>query len=200
MNESRSANIDRRDLLPHLFPDPARWLFVSGLGGPSRDAAALTGDGVNLYTMAGAMGAAVPIGLGMALSTPDYNVAVINGDGEMLMGLGSLVTVAAARPQNLTIVCEDNAMHGETGGQVGHTAGTANLETLAQGAGFASTLTISDPSEFSLAAAFIDEAPGPRFLVARLLPTPPAVFKRNLDMAACRYRFRDAVFAAQNVT
>ncbi|MDH3281384.1 MAG: thiamine pyrophosphate-dependent enzyme, partial [Gammaproteobacteria bacterium] len=178
MAKSQSASIDRREILPRLFPDPEKWLFVSGLGGASRDAAALTGDGTNLYTMAGAMGAAVPMGLGMALSAPNRKVAVINGDGEMLMGIGSLVTVAAARPRNLTIVCQDNAMHGETGGQIGHTAGATNLETIAQGAGIHSTLTISEPSQIADAAAFIAEMPGPRFLVVRVLPTPPSAFKR----------------------
>ncbi len=192
MVTSPTGTIDRRDLLPQLFPKPEEWLFVSGLAGASRDAAALTHDGANLYSMAGAMGAAVPMGLGMALSAPGHKVAVITGDGEMLMGVGSLVTVAAARPQNLTIVCQDNAMHGETGRQTGHTAGTANLEAIAQGSGIASTLTISETDQIADAAAFITQAPGPRFLVVRVLPTPPCDFKRDLDMAACRVRFRQA--------
>ena len=134
---------------------------------------------------------AVAMGLGIALSAPNKNVAAINGDGEMLMGIGSLITVATAQPQNLTIVCEDNAMHGETGRQTGHTAGAANLETIAQGAGITSTMSISEPSEIAAAAAFIREAPGPRFLLVRVLPTLPAAFKRDMDMAACRVRFRD---------
>jgi len=195
MATSPPPNIDRRQLLPKLFPDAAGWLFVSGLGGASRDAAALTDDGTNIYTMAGTMGAAVPMGLGMALCAPERKVAVINGDGEMLMGLGSLVTVAAAGPQNLTVVCQDNAMHGETGGQTGHTAAVADLEAIARGAGIASTLTISEPGQIDQAAAFIAEAPGPRFLLARVLPTPPTAFKREMDLAACRVRFRDAFLA-----
>jgi len=199
MAGSLPPNIDRRELLPLLFPDPGQWLFVSGLAGASRDAAALTGDGTNLYTMAGTMGAAVPMGLGMALSAPDRKVAVINGDGEMLMGIGSLVTVAAAQPQNLTVVCQDNTMHGETGGQRGHTAGATDLETIAQGAGIASTLTISEPGQIADAAAFIAERPGPRFLVVRVLPTPPSDFKRDMDMAACRVRFRQAFLASAGV-
>lgn len=191
MTAPKPGNIDRRELLPQLFPNPDEWLFVSGLAGASKDAAALTKDGANIYTMAGAMGAAVSMGLGMALSAPNKNIAAINGDGEMLMGIGSLVTVATAQPQNLTIVCEDNAMHGEKGRQTGHTAGATNLEAIAQGAGFLSTMSISEPSQVSDAAAFIQNAPGPRFLLARVLPTLPATFKRDMDMAACRVRFRD---------
>lgn len=190
MTKSPPANIDRRDLLPRLFPNQDDWLFVSGLAGASRDAAALCGDGGNLYSMAGTMGAAVSLGLGMALSAPERKVAVITGDGELLMGIGALVTVASAQPQNLTVVCQDNSMHGETGGQKGHTADTANLEAIARGAGFSSTLTISEPGEIADAAAFIDNEPGPRFVLARILQTPPSDFKRDMDMAACRIRFR----------
>jgi len=197
MTASPKGNIDRRELLPGLFPDQEQWLFVSGLAGASRDAAALTGDGAHLYTMAGTMGAAVPMGLGVALSAPGRKVAVINGDGEMLMGLGALVTVAAAAPQNLTIVCEDNSMHGETGRQTGHTAATADLEAIAKGAGIGSVMTISEPGQIADAAAFISEAPGPRFLVVRVLPTDPCAFKRNMDSAACRFRFREHVLAGQ---
>jgi len=193
---SPTGNIDRRALLPQLFPRPDDWLFVSGLAGASRDAAALTDDGANLYTMAGTMGAAIPMGLGMALSAPDRAVAVITGDGELLMGMGALVTVAAAQPANLTIVCQDNAMHGETGRQTGHTASTANLEAIAQGSGIAATLTISEPDQIAAAAAFIAAAPGPRFVLARVLATPPSDFKRDLDPAACRVRFRQHFLAA----
>jgi len=195
MGKSPAGNIDRRELLPRLFPHPGEWLFVSGLAGASRDAAALTTDGANLYTMAGAMGAAVPMGLGMALSAPERKVAVINGDGEMLMGIGSLATVAAAQPRNLTIICQDNAMHGETGGQKGHTAGAADLEAIARGSGLSSTMTISEPAEIRNAAAFIAQAPGPRFLLVRILPTPPCDYKRDLNMAARRVIFRQAFLA-----
>ncbi len=196
MTKAAPGNIDRRLLLPKLFPHPEEWLFISGLAGASRDAAALTDDSANLYSMAGTMGAAVPMGLGMALSAADRNVAVINGDGEMLMGIGALVTVGAAKPDNLTIVCQDNAMHGETGGQKGHTAEVANLEIIAQGAGISSTMTISEPAQIAAAAAFIIEASGPRFLVVRILQTPPCDYKRDFDMSASRIRFRETFLAS----
>ena len=110
-----NITLDRRDLLAPLFPDQADWLFVSGLAGSSKDAAGLTQDGANLFTMAGCMGSAVATGLGMALSAPDRNVAVITGDGELQMGIGSLNSVATQGPANLTVVCIDNGTHGETG-------------------------------------------------------------------------------------
>ena len=187
--------LDRRELLPALFPDPAEYLMVSGLAGASRDAAALTREADYLFTMGGAMGAAVSIGLGMALCAPDRKVAVITGDGELLMNIGSLATVATAAPDNLSIVCIDNGRHGETGGQAGHTAGRTNLEIMAQGAGIASTLTVSRPEELAAAARFLAESPAPRFLWARVMPGPPSDWKRNWNLADCRTRFRDAFLA-----
>ncbi len=195
MTDTQSS-LDRRDLLPALFPDQSEWLFVSALAGASKDTAALTGDGPNLYSMAGAMGAAVPMGLGMAMSAPAARVAAIAGDGEILMGLGALVTVASAAPGNLSIVCLDNGMHGETGGQTGHTSAGADIEAIARGAGMRSTMTIRSPDEVEAARQFLAEASGPRLLVARVLPTPPTAFRRDMDMAACRVRFRDRYLRA----
>ena len=190
------AKIDRRELLPQLFGNPDDYLFVSGLAGAAKDTAALTDDGPNLYTMAGTMGAAVPMGLGVALNAPDREVVVVTGDGELLMGLGALVTVASMAPANLSIVCIDNAQHGETGGQSGHTGKLTDLETIAKGSGIPSTMTISDPGRIADAAAFLQSAPGPRFLNARVLGGAPSAYKRNMDPAECRVRFRNAVLGA----
>lgn len=184
--------IDRRELLPQLFENPGDYLIVSGLAGAAKDTAALTKDGPNLYTMAGTMGAAVAMGLGVALNAPDRKVVVVTGDGELLMGIGSLVTVASMAPSNLSIVCIDNAQHGETGGQAGHTGQKTDLETIAKGAGLPSTMTISEPEQIADAAAFLASAPGPRFVVARVQGTAPSAYKRNMDPAACRHRFRNA--------
>lgn len=187
------ASLDRRELLPALFPDPSDYLMVSGLAGASRDAAALTSEADNVFTMGGAMGAAVSIGLGMALCAPNRQIAVITGDGELMMNIGSLATVASAAPQNLSIVCIDNGQHGETGGQKSHTAERTDLELMAKGAGMPATLTISRPQELEAAARFLTESPAPRFLRARVLPGPPSDWKRNWNLADCRTRFRDAV-------
>lgn len=189
-------SLDRRDFLPKIFPDQDKYLFVSGLAGASRDASALTSEGDNIFTMGGAMGAAVPIGLGMALSAPERRIAVITGDGELMMNIGCLATVAEAAPSNLSIVCIDNGQHGETGRQKSHTAGRANLELMARGAGLESILTISRPADLEAAANFMAEAPGPRFLWARVLPGPPSDWKRNWYLADCRTKFRNAVLGA----
>jgi phosphonopyruvate decarboxylase len=141
------------------------------------------------------MGAAVSMGLGIALSAPREQVAVITGDGELLMNVGALATVASMMPDNLSIVCIDNASHGETGGQPGHTARRTNLAKMAEGAGLPSTFTISTPAEVAAGAAFLTVAPAPRFLWVRVKAGPPSEFKRNWDLAACRVRFRNAYLA-----
>lgn len=190
------ATLDRRDVLARIFPDADAYLFITGLAGPARDAAGLTQDGPLTFTMAGAMGAATSMGLGVALSAPERKVAVVTGDGELLMNVGSLATVATVAPANLTIVCIDNGCHGETGGQHGHTSHHTNLELMARGAGFASTMTVETPSQLAASAAFVKEAPGPRFIQVRVTEGPPTAFKRNLDPAECRIRFRAAYQAS----
>ncbi|NQU60811.1 MAG: thiamine pyrophosphate-binding protein [Rhodospirillales bacterium] len=187
-----TPTLDRRDILSVLFPAPDDYLFVSGLAGSAKDAAGLTEDGANLFTMAGTMGAAVPMGLGVALSSPEAQVAVITGDGEMLMNIGSLATVATMAPKNLTIVCIDNGCHGETGGQTGHTSNNTDLALIGQGAGLASTMTANTPKDLAEAAKFLAEAAGPRLLVVRVTDGPPTAFVRNMDPTECRLRFRQA--------
>jgi len=186
------TDIDRRRLLPGLFANPREFLFVAGLAGAARDAAMLTNDGGNLFALGGVMGAATMIGLGMALAAPDRKVAVVTGDGELVMNIGSLITIAAAAPANLTIVCIDNERHGETGNQRSHTERTASIEHIAKSAGVTSTLTIASSDEIGKAARFIEDTRGPRLLVAKVIDTEPSAFKRLMDPAACRYRFKAA--------
>lgn len=188
--------LDRRTILPILFPKPDEYLFVTGLAGSARDVAGLTHDSDNLFTMAGAMGAAVSMGLGIALSAPDRKVAVVTGDGELLMNLGALITVAAMAPTNLSIICIDNGCHGETGGQHGHTRGKANLVMLAEGAGLDVIKTISTEVELESARQFLTRAEGPRFLVVQVTDGPPTSFSRNMNPAECRVRFRKAFQSA----
>src|SRR5471030_3358561 len=115
-------------------------LVVPGLGSTAWDAAA-AGDNDRNFYLWGAMGGAAMIGLGLALAQPGRRVLVITGDGEMLMGMGSLATVAAARAPNLAIAVLDNARYGETGSQHSHTGLTADLEAIAAACGWTATAT-----------------------------------------------------------
>jgi phosphonopyruvate decarboxylase len=190
-----NTDIDRRQLLPVLFPKPDDYLFVSGLAGSARDLAALTKDGPNLFALGGVMGAAATIGLGIAMAAPDRNVVVVTGDGELQMNIGSLITIASAAPLNLTIVCIDNERHGETGNQPGHTARKTALELIAKGAGIASAMTVNQAGKLAGAADFIRRQVGPRFLAVKVLDTDPSPYKRLMDPSACRYRFKTAFTA-----
>src|SRR5437588_5901041 len=100
--------MDRREAVPKLVGRHEDFLFVTGLAGTARDIAALTGDGAHIYTMAGAMGGACTMGLGLALARPDKRVLVATGDGELLMNIGALATIAVVNPVNLAILVVDN--------------------------------------------------------------------------------------------
>src|SRR6266852_7628130 len=127
--------LDRREVIPALIGRHEDFLFVTGLAGTSRDIAALTADGAHIYTMAGAMGGACMMGLGLALARPDKRVLVATGDGELLMNVGALTTIAVMNPANLSIVCVDNGHYGETGWQKSHTSLGVDLEQIAIGCG-----------------------------------------------------------------
>src|SRR5580693_6444918 len=133
------------------------FLIVSGLAGTSRDIAALTRDGAHTYTMAGAIGGACMIGLGLALARPDRRVLVLTGDSELLMNVGTLATIAVVDPANLAIVCVDNGHYGETGYQKSHASLGVDLEKIAAGSGIKATRTIASQEEIAEGARLIRE-------------------------------------------
>lgn len=184
--------LDRRTALPALIGRHQDFLFVAGLAGTSKDIAALTDDGAHVYTMAGAMGGATMIGLGLALARRDRKVVVVTGDGELLMNLGSLATIAVMNPPNLAIVCVDNGYYGETGYQQSHTSLGVDLEKIAAGSGIKRTMTVQLESEIAGGARLIREGNGSSFVLLRVKPTDPPAYKRDFDPSACRVRFRSA--------
>jgi thiamine pyrophosphate-dependent acetolactate synthase large subunit-like protein len=188
--------LDRCEAVPALIGNPADFLIVTGLAGTARDIAALTHDGAQIYTMAGAMGGAVMIGLGLALARPDKRVLVATGDGELLMNVGALATVAILNPANFSILCVDNGHYGETGWQKSHTSLGVDLEKIAIGAGIQRTRTVAAEAELADGARLLREGNGTAFVVLRVAPSEPPSFKRNFDPAACRNRFRAALLGA----
>ena len=128
--------LDRQDAVPKLIGRHQDFLIVAGLAGTSRDIAALTDNGDHAFILTGAMGAAVMMGLGLALARPERRVLVATGDGELLMNVGALATVAVMNPPNLAILCVDNGHYGETGYQKSHTSLGADLEKIAQSVSF----------------------------------------------------------------
>jgi len=111
-----SATLKRRDVVAALLRDRGELLVVAGLGSTAWDISA-AGDSALSFPMWGAMGNAAMVGLGLALAQPSRRVLVITGDGEMLMGLGSLATIGVQQPRNLAIAVIDNERYGETGMQ-----------------------------------------------------------------------------------
>jgi thiamine pyrophosphate-dependent acetolactate synthase large subunit-like protein len=160
---SKANLLDRRRVGGQLLAERKDAIVVGGLGASTYDIAAAGDHDRNLYLW-GAMGGAVMIGLGMALAQPKLPVVVITGDGEMLMGMGSLATVGLQKPGNLTIVVLDNEVYGETGGQASHTAATVDLVGVARSCGIADARTLATMAEIEAFAALMqDVASGPHF-------------------------------------
>ena len=160
---ARPNLLERRGVVNQLLAERKEAIVVGGLGASTYDIAA-AGDNDRNFYLWGAMGGAVMIGLGVALAQPNLPVVVITGDGEMLMGMGSLATVGLQKPGNLTIIVLDNEVYGETGGQASHTAGTADLVGIARACGIADVRAISTMAEVqSFASSMQDISSGPRF-------------------------------------
>jgi phosphonopyruvate decarboxylase len=184
--------LDRITAVPALIGRHEDFLFVAGLAGTSRDVAALTADGAHVYSMAGAMGGACMMGLGLALARRDKRVLVVTGDGELLMNIGSLATIAVVNPPNLSIVCVDNGHYGETGYQKSHTSLGVDLERIAAGSGIKLTRTIETEADLAAGTRLIREGNAASFVLLRVKPTEPPTYKRDLNPASCRVRFRTA--------
>ncbi len=185
--------LDRREAVPAIIGRHQDFLIVSGLAGTSKDVPALTQDGAHTYTMAGAMGGAAMIGLGLALARPEKRVLVVTGDGELLMNIGALSTISVMNPPNLAILCVDNGHYGETGYQKSHTSLGVDLEKIAIGSGIKATRTVAAESDIPDGARLLREGNGAAFVVLRVKPTEPPAYKRNMDPAFCRNRFRTAL-------
>ncbi len=185
--------LDRADAVPAIIGDHKDFLIVTGLAGTSKDLAHLTRDGDHLFTMGGAMGAACSMALGLGLAQPTRKVLVATGDGELLMNLGSLATIAVLNPPNLSILCVDNGHYGETGYQKSHTSLGVDLETVAQGSGIKTTRTVQTEDEIADGARMLRESNGTCFVLLRVKPTDGPRFKRNLHAGECRARFRHAL-------
>src|SRR5947209_15165079 len=176
--------LDRRAVVSTMLRDRKGIVAIGGLGASTNDMAAAGDHDRNLYLW-GAMGGAVMMGLGLALAQPDVPVVVITGDGEMLMGIGSLATVGLQKPGNLSIVVLDNEAYGETGGKVSHTASMAGLTGLAKACGITDSRDITTMAEVeALLPKLHDLKSGPHFAnvkidgahIERVLPMQDGTF------------------------
>ena len=160
---SKANLLERRSVVSGLLAERKDAVVVGGLGASTYDIAA-AGDHDRNFYLWGAMGGAVMIGLGVALAQPQLPVVVITGDGEMLMGMGSLATVGLQKPANLTIVVLDNEVYGETGGQASHTATTVDLGGVARACGVSDARALATMTDVEAFAPIMqDVSSGPRF-------------------------------------
>ncbi len=188
---SDGKKLNRRDAVKALMSACPEALVVAGLGSSAYDLFAAGYRDLNFYLW-GARGGAASMGLGLALAQPSQSVVVLTGDGEQLMGLGSLATIGAQKPKNLSIVVLDNGHYGETGMQPSHTSLGTHLTSVAAACGLAWTMDISEMSKLPSLAERIktkqacglarisvsaDELP-------RALPNRDAVYLKNRFRAA----------------
>jgi thiamine pyrophosphate-dependent acetolactate synthase large subunit-like protein len=170
---------DRREFVAKLIAAIPDALIVTGLGSASYDVFA-SGDRDRNYYLWGAMGGAASLGLGLALAQRDKSVVVITGDGEQLMGIGSLGTIGVKQPKNLSIVMLDNGHFGETGMQRSHSSLGADLVAVAKGFGIADAFSVDSTEacedlaerinarrQTTFAQVFIDANEPPRALPPR---------------------------------
>lgn len=183
--------VNRREFVAELMELIPEALVVTGLGSPTYDVFAAGARPENFHLW-GAMGAAAPLALGLALARPDRSVVAITGDGEQLMGIGSLATIGASAPPNLTIVVLDNGHYGETGMQRSHTSLGTDLVAVAQGFGIAEALLVSDDAGAAEVAERVGARRGTTFVQVhidadeppRALPPRDGVANKNAFRAA----------------
>jgi thiamine pyrophosphate-dependent acetolactate synthase large subunit-like protein len=167
MDTIRQKMLDRREFVKSLLIDRGDLLVVGGLGSATYDIAAAGDHPLNFYLW-GAMGGTAMIGLGLALAQPQKRVAVLTGDGDMLMGFGSLATIGVKQPKNLVIVVLDNAHYGETGMQPSHTRSGIDLVATALACRFKQARSVSRIEDAADVRALLHQGEGPILVSARI--------------------------------
>jgi thiamine pyrophosphate-dependent acetolactate synthase large subunit-like protein len=187
---------ERRAAMKTLLAERPNNLFVvPGLGSCTWDAFAAGDDDRNFYLW-GAMGGAAMIGLGLALAKPNLRVAVVTGDGEMLMGLGSLATIGVQKPKNLVVIVFDNGHYGETGMQASHTQGGVDLVSVARSCGFDRVLDVADEAGLKELAALLANYEGALFARVPIAADDPPRVLPEKDGVIIKDRVRRAAAAA----
>ena len=192
-----ASSLHRRAVVGALLRQRGHALVVASLGNPCYDVMA-QGDRPDNFYVWGAMGGTVPLALGLALAQPGRRVLALVGDGEMMMGLGSLATVAVQRPRNLSIVVIDNEHYAETGMQRAHTGRGVDLVAVARAVGFEQAYLARTNAELDQRIALlVGEAPGELAFVAVKVGTEPAPMALPpRDGPYLRSRFREHLLGA----
>lgn len=192
MTKPNSQTLDRRHAAARILRERGDSLAVSSLGNPTFDLA-FAGDSAQNFYLWGAMGGAVMVGLGLAQAQPEKRIIVFVGDGEMMMGLGSLATVAAHGAANLSIVVMDNECYAETGMQPGHTGRSVDIAGIAAACGFGTAATVRTEEELDDSVAAIMHGAGPVLVTVKAVNGPRETPPPSLDGPYLRSRFREAL-------
>ena len=192
----KKTDLDRRKVVAALLEDRGDALVVTGLGSPTYDTYAAGDHDLNFYLWGG-MGGAAMVGLGLALAQPKRRVLVITGDGEMLMGLGSLATIAVDAPKNLAIAVIDNGHYGETGMQPAHTGRGVDITGMAKAAGFKSATTIRTQAALNQWISKFHRQPGPVFGDIKVSAEAAPMALPVRDGTAIKHRFRTALLGSK---
>ena len=182
--------LDRREFTAALLAKRDGTLVVPGLGSPTWDCFAAGDSDDYLYSWGG-MGLALSTALGVAIARPSRRVCCMTGDGEMMMGLGSLAVVGAERPENLSVLVLDNEHFGETGRQPGLTQ-SLDLTAMATACGFRDTMTVTRMDQFDDLARFLFREPGPVFAVSKIALGDHKLLLPEKEGAIIAHRFRGA--------
>jgi len=188
--------LERREFVRRLLADRGDLLVVSGLGSATYDVAAAGDHPLNFYLW-GAMGGTAMIGLGLALARPDRRVAVLTGDGDMLMGIGSLATIGVKQPKNLSVVVLDNAHYGETGMQASATQAGIDLVAAALACRFRQARAVVRIDETTDARTLLHSGEGPILINARIGAEDTARVLPLRDGHAIKQRFIAALDAGR---
>lgn len=196
VNAARPSRPDYYQVLADTLP--ANALVVTALGNASYLWAVMHHAPENFY-VEDAMGLALPLALGLAIAQPARPVVVVEGDGAVLMHLGSLVTVGAVGPGNLTILLIQNGVHAASGGQA-LTNPALDLAQLARSAGIARAKNVATPEAFASAMGSASTGDGPQVLVLSTKPDvevvrPPIA----LDPVLTKHRFMSAIGAPRYI-
>jgi thiamine pyrophosphate-dependent acetolactate synthase large subunit-like protein len=190
------AALHRRSLVMRILEERTDALIVSSLGAPCWDLAACGDKDINFYVW-GAMGSSCMVALGIATAQRQRRIIALVGDGDMLMGLGSLATVAAARPQNLAIMVLDNERYGDTGNQPTHTAAGVDLEAIGRATGFAATMVMRTEDDIPEGKRLLFQVAGPVLVVAKVDSEKAPMVLPPRDGTYLKHRFRRALLGTQ---
>jgi sulfopyruvate decarboxylase subunit beta len=145
---------------------PSEDIIIHANGAISRESY-FCGDRRRNFYLLGSMGLASSVGLGFALSKPQLNVFVLDGDGNILMGMGNLAMIGALKPRNFIHIILDNEVYGTTGDQP-TLSPEINLDKIALASGYKTSQRVSLQSEFDEAFTRVSTRPGPHFILFKV--------------------------------